>query len=614
MSDAVPLEELASLPSFHHPAASPTGEYVAVYYDVTGRNELHLIDVETGEMSQLSDGDVPRNARWPFRWAPDGETIYFHADDAGDEQNDVFAISLEGDVEPVIEREGQTILQDVSEDGRWLLFGNDGGDQMNLYRYDRHEGVVEQLTEYDKPAGGGSFSPDGERIAYTANETDDLENADVYVMDADGSNRRNLEIGDVGAEAAAADWSPDGSALLIGDNSEDRNRVGIYDLESGDLEWVSSGEYVESPVGFLPEGDELLVRRFRNAAVVPVVYGRSDGSSGRSAGDASGDGWTTREFDLPEGVANVPGHGTVVGDEREVIVTQETPTQRPTLLHYEVESGESTALLEPEYGDIDPDSFVEGEYFRFASHDGREIGAILYDSGERPSPAVVNPHGGPASLDLLDFGYRTQYLLAQGYSVLQVNYRGSVGRGREFKNLLIEDWGGGEQDDIAAGTRWLADREWIDEDRIAVFGGSYGGYSAYWQLVAYPELYAAGVAWIGVTDLEAMYDESMPHYRVGLLEKYLGTPEENPDLYRERSPVTHAENLEAPLLMVHGVNDSRVPLSQAEIFRDRLEELGYEEGQDYEYEELGAEGHGSTDVDQKIRSLRLVGEFLERRL
>jgi dipeptidyl aminopeptidase/acylaminoacyl peptidase len=164
-----------------------------------------------------------------------------------------------------------------------------------------------------------------------------------------------------------------------------------------------------------------------------------------------------------------------------------------------------------------------------------------------------------------------------------------------------------------------------------VFGGSYGGYSAYWQLVQYPDLYDAGVAWIGLTDLEDMYDNTMPHFKTELLERYLGTPEENPELYEERSPVTYVENLDAPLLCIHGVNDRRVPVSQARIFRDALDEAGYEEadngvastasradgdavGGDFEYVELGEEGHASSDIEQKKRAFRIFADFLDQRL
>jgi dipeptidyl aminopeptidase/acylaminoacyl peptidase len=111
-----------------------------------------------------------------------------------------------------------------------------------------------------------------------------------------------------------------------------------------------------------------------------------------------------------------------------------------------------------------------------------------------------------------------------------------------------------------------------------------------------------------------MFENTMPHFRTELMEKYMGTPDENPNLYEERSPVTHADNLDAPLFVVHGVNDRRVPVSQARIFRERLEELDYSEGEDFEYEELGEEGHASSDQEQKLRMFRLLTDFLDRRV
>jgi len=136
----------------------------------------------------------------------------------------------------------------------------------------------------------------------------------------------------------------------------------------------------------------------------------------------------------------------------------------------------------------------------------------------------------------------------------------------------------------------------VDEDRVAVFGGSYGGYSAYCQVLKYPELYDAGIAWMGMTDLEGLYEETMPNYRTEMLEYYLGTPDENPELYHERSPINHADSLSCPLLILHGENDSRIPINQAERFRNTLIGHGYEEGPegDLEYKELSGEGHGST--------------------
>ncbi|SFC34217.1 Dipeptidyl aminopeptidase/acylaminoacyl peptidase [Halobiforma haloterrestris] len=639
MVDSVddPLEELANLPTVAHPVVSPDGDEVAVYYDITGRNELHVIDAETGDLEQWSDGEVPRNARWYLKWDPDGDRVYFHRDEGGDEQNDIFAISRDGDVETVLEMDGQVTLHDVSEDGEALLVGSNRDGQMNVYRHDLADGETTKLTDYERAVWGSSFSPSGDRIAYSTNETDDFDNRDVYVANADGSDPGNLEIGDVGAESMPVDWGPDGDRLLVSDNTPDLGRVGVYDLADDEAVWFGGDEYEETPITFLPDGERVLALRTRDAVTVPVVYDLESGEG--------------RELDVPEGVTSFGriGPNDVCLDDDRLLLVHTTPTKRPELLVYDLADDGYETLLEAEYGPFDRDDFADAEYFTVDSdgvpetpaeavdHDPSEeleIGCLLYDSGERPSPPserssdedrdrsgrsplVVMPHGGPRGRDDKSFNLYVQVLAAQGFSVLQVNYRGSTGRGREFVERLIEDWGGAEQGDVATAVEHVLEtRDWVDEDRVAVFGGSYGGYSAYWQLVQYPELYDAGIAWIGLTDLEEQYETTMPHYRVELMEKYLGTPEENPDLYEERSPITHAENLSAPLLLVHGVNDSRVPVSQARLFRDRLEELGYEGGEDgdFEYEELGEEGHASTDQEQKLRTFRLLSDFLERRV
>ncbi|MXR50725.1 prolyl oligopeptidase family serine peptidase [Halovenus sp. WSH3] len=616
------LEELASLPTLVHPTASPDGDEVAAYYDITGRNELHVIDADTGEREQWSDGEVPRNARWYVEWGADGERVYFHLDDGGNEQNDLYALDREGNAEPVVEMDGQVALQSVGDDGETLIVGSSRDGQMNLYRHDLPTGETTKITDYERAAGSAQLSPDCERVAYATNESDDFDNRDVYIADVDGSNPRNLEIGDDGAESEPVDWSPDGDRLLVGDNTADLGRIGVYDLEADDVRWLGDGEYEEAPEAFLPGGDRVIGTRQRTAESIPVVYDLDTGEA--------------TEFDLPEGVADFGMAGDAVLDENRVVLTHTTPTTRPELLAYNVDTHETETLVEPEYGPFSPEDFADAEYFRIESdgvpespqaaiehdpYETLEIEAMLYDSGVRPSGLIVNPHGGPRARDTKSFDLYTQVLVSLGFSVLQVNYRGSTGRGREFVEELIDDWGGAEQGDVAiAAEHVLEEYDWLDEDRVIVFGGSYGGYSAYWQLLQYPDLYDAGVAWIGVTDLHDMFENTMPHFRTELLEKYLSTPEENPELYEQRSPVTHVDNLDAPLFIVHGVNDRRVPVSQARIFRDALEDAGYEEGDetgtdgDYEYRELGEEGHASSDQQQKLRMFELLADFLDRRV
>ncbi|MEF8780942.1 MAG: S9 family peptidase, partial [Haloferacaceae archaeon] len=283
------LEELANLPTLAHPTAAPGGGEVAVYYDVTGRNELHVLDAASGELRQWSDGEVPRNARWFLEWNADGDRIYFHLDEGGNEQNDVYAVDRDGAVEPVVEMDGQVVIGDVGDDGRTLLLGASRDGQMNAYRHDLETGETTKLTDYDRAVGGLELSPNCDRFAYATNEADDYDNQDVYVAELDGSDPRNLEIGETGAEAAPSDWGPDGDRLLGGDNTPDLGRIGVYDGREDAVTWLGDGEHEERPVAFLPDGRRVVGTRARDAITVPVVYDLETGEG--------------RDFDLPEGVA-----------------------------------------------------------------------------------------------------------------------------------------------------------------------------------------------------------------------------------------------------------------------------------------------------------------------
>ncbi|MEZ3117728.1 prolyl oligopeptidase family serine peptidase [Halobaculum sp. MBLA0147] len=616
MSDEEPddiLHALAELPTLAAPAVSPDGERIAYYYDVTGRNEIHLYDVETGESEQLSDGQVPRSVKAGFQWHPDGDRLFYHRDENGDEQHDLHVMTLDGESEPVVEVDGQLRLHAVGDDGETILFGSSHEGQMNLYRHDLASDETTKLTDYDRAINGAELSPDCDRIAFATNERDDYDNVDVYLADVDGSNVRNLEVGEVGAEAIPVDFSPDGDRLLFVDNSTDLGRPGVYDLETDDVTWFDDEAYEEGASHFLGDGDRFLASRTRDSVTVPVVYDTETGEG--------------RELDLPAGTTR--GVDTELADDR-ILLYHTASSTRAELVAYDLTADQTETLVRADYGPFDPEDFVEPETIRFTSdgvpetpaeavehepYEEFEIQGLLFDSGERPSPLLVNPHGGPRFHDMRRFNYRVQFLLSRGFSVLQVNYRGSTGRGREFVRELYEDWGGAEQGDVATGVEYvLEEYDWLDEDRVVVYGGSYGGFSTNWQVVQYPELYDAAVTSVGLSDLEDMYENTMPHFRTELMVKNLGHPEDNPELYEERSPARYAENLSCPLLIVHGVNDPRVPVSQARILRDALEDAGFEQGDDFEYEELGEEGHGSSDIDQKIRSLELLDDFLDRRV
>jgi dipeptidyl aminopeptidase/acylaminoacyl peptidase len=632
-------ERLEALPELKQATVSPDGERVAFYYTATGRNELHVLDLESGECEQWSDGKVPESNLWPLAWTPDGRVLYHHDESEGSERRDVYAIDAAGETEPVVETDGTTTIRAVSDDGETLLVRSNHAGGMDAHCYDLAAGEVTQITDADHPVWRPVLSPNGERVAYAARgvrdgvETDP-NNRDVVVTDTTGAVERRIELGEHGSSGAPAAWGPDGDTLLISDNATDVTCAGVYDLDGGDVRWLGDGEYVEEPECFLLGGDRVVVSRKRDAVTVPVVYDVESGVG--------------RELDLPPGVAHFGRRSTRVVDDDRILLVYTTPTRRPELLTYDLATDEYEVVFEREYGPFSPDDFVEPDHARIPSdgvpetppaaidHEPSEqfdVDTLFYDGGQRPSPLVVFPHGGPHLSDRLAFNARVQFLCQRGYSVLQVNYRGSSGRGRSFSRALHGDWGGAEQGDIATGVEKVLDEyDWLDADRVAVYGGSFGGFSACWQLLQYPDLYSAGVAIVPMTDLRDMYENTVEQFRSGFLSTHLGTPEENPDLYRERSPVTHAENLDAPLLLVHGENDPRVPVSQSRRFCDALRDRGLDvsvrdgagDGTgpdedvngdcDVEYHELAGSGHFGNSADGVPKPLALLDDFLNRRL
>ncbi|MFC3960332.1 alpha/beta hydrolase family protein [Halovivax cerinus] len=242
------------------------------------------------------------------------------------------------------------------------------------------------------------------------------------------------------------------------------------------------------------------------------------------------------------------------------------------------------------------ESPVETREITYETRDGRELTGTIYDSGVRPSPAVAMVYS--PILHLPD-KYETygQFLAKRGYTAFVPNHSLS----------------GMEEaiDEFADAGRWLKDRDWIDEDRVAVYGRSAGGHDVYFQLAKYPGLWAAGIVWAGVADMIPLLEWG--HIPDHVLRR-LGDPYENAEHWWDRSPITHFENIEDPLLVLHGTADEIVPTSQARLVQRRLHSLGFEEGEDFEFDTFAGLTHGDLDADGKYKKWNRIDTFLDDRL
>ncbi len=598
----IPLEELARLPSFYMPSLSYKRDKIAFYWDKTGQMELYVMDAEGGSVPrQVSKGQMPRDMRAGFCWTRDDKHIIFAKDKDGDEQHNIWELNLEtGEAEQLTDNpHAQEYPLEVSPDNMTLLVSSNKDGQMNLYALDIRSREYIQLTDYPNPVFRALWSPDGAKIVYIVNETDDLQNLDVYIMNADGSEKHRIIQMKVGSRDGVRDWSKDGRYLSISSDFSGTNRVGVYDLESAEIRWFTPEDGNQYPGTFSPDSSKVLSMNNADSAINTVVYNVADG--------------TAIPVELPSGMSYNPDW---IDDDR-FFVSITTDVTRPELRDYHISDGTSQVLLSADYGSIDPALFTSHEYVRYESFDGLQIPAIVYRPRDMEAgkqyPALVEVHGGPTGQFFRGFEPFAQFLADNGYIVIQPNIRGSTGYGVEFRDMARKDWGGADLEDVVAAANYLKALPEVDPERVGVWGGSYGGYMTFIAMTKKPEVWKAGVAWVGITDLLAMYEESMEHFKYFLREQ-MGDPVEDAELWRDRSAINFFHQMTGKLLIVHGVTDPRCPISQARIARTKLLELGKVEGEDFEYIELEDVGHGSQGIEEKIRTYKILIDFLDRRL
>lgn len=598
----IDVEKLARLPSFYLPTVSWSRRFVAYYGNQTGRMELYVLDLETENVEQVTEGEVPRSIRYPVAWGRDDRTLVVPKDTDGDEQNDLYLFDLQKRELTQLTNvpKKQEIPVEVSPDNQWVTMLTNREGQLNLYKVRLEDGEVVRLTNYPNPVFDAVWSPDGHEIAYVVNESKDLRNWDVYTVKSDGTDAHKVWSVKDGSQDEVQDWSRDGRLLAVTSDASGVPRPGTLDLSAGEVRWLGEAGIEEHAFRFSDSGRLLATVRNEESVLSPVVYDLEDG--------------VARPLRFPQGLAF--GSNFVNGDA-DLLTLYTTPTRRPELVLYNLRTDKMKVLVRAEYGEFDPRIFVDAEYVKYPSFDGRPIASIVYRPrdlrpGERV-PAVVYVHGGPTGQWFFNFDPFAQFMADRGYVVLMPNVRGSTGYGVEFRDLNRMDWGGGDLEDVTYGAEWLRKQPDVEGKRLGIFGGSYGGFMTYMAITKKPEYWKAAVPWVGITHLRKLYESDMEHFKYYFKEQ-MGDPDENKELWEDRSAVNFAQNMQAKLLILHGVNDPRCPIEQARIFKERLDELGRKEGVDYEYVELTEEGHGSTDIEQRVRVFRHLAKFFEKEL
>lgn len=223
-------------------------------------------------------------------------------------------------------------------------------------------------------------------------------------------------------------------------------------------------------------------------------------------------------------------------------------------------------------------------------------------------PVVVNPHGGPWARDSWGFNPEIQFLANRGYAVLQPNFRGSTGYGKKFWEISFKQWGLTMQDDVTDGTKWLIEQGIADKDAIAIYGGSYGGYATLQGMVREPDLYAAGVDYVGVSNLFTFMKTIPPYWKpfLEMMYEMVGNPVGDSVQFVQTSPALNADKIVAPLFVAQGANDPRVNKAESDQMVEALKKRGVV----VEYMVKDNEGHGFHNEENRFEFYRAMEKFL----
>ncbi len=263
---------------------------------------------------------------------------------------------------------------------------------------------------------------------------------------------------------------------------------------------------------------------------------------------------------------------------------------------------------------LNPEKMAEMKPIKYRSRDGLVIHGYLTLpaslKGKRPKnlPVVVNPHGGPWARDEWGFNPEVQFLANRGYAVLQMNYRGSTGYGKKFWEASFKQWGLKMQDDISDGVNWLIKQGIADPKRIAIYGGSYGGYATLAGLTFTPDLYACGIDYVGVSNLFTFIKSIPPYWKpyLDMFSEMVGDPARDKELFEKTSPLYHADKIKVPLLIAQGAKDPRVNINESNQMVDALRKRGI----NVPYLVKDDEGHGFRNEENRFEFYEAMENFI----
>lgn len=600
----IPIDDLYFTRSVSNASWSPDGNEIVFTTDITGRSNLWKVSSRCGWPIQLAQSD---ERQYGETWSPDGKWIVFQQDTGGNELWDLFAIPSDGG--NVINLTNTPDIREESPrwspDGKTIALNHKPKDATvyNIALLDWATRKVTLLTHESTPNHlwqSVAWSPDGETLYANRLEVS-FTDADVYAIDVATGKTINLTAHQGSVLNFASSLSKDGKTLLITSNQKGGyQNVALLDVATKKLSWVTDTKWEATSGDFSPDG--------KHFNYVINADGRTDVFLGDAATAKS------EKLSIPEGVnetAGYPSSFSPSGDR--LLFSHESSVQPGDYWVYDLASRKPKQLTFSAIASLSSAPRAPSRIVSYKSFDGKTISALLWIpfnlKRDASNPALVLPHGGPTGQWADYWSPRIAAFVSRGYICIAPNVRGSTGYGIEFQKANYKDLGGGDLQDEVYAAKFLEATGYVNPKKIGITGGSYGGFMTLMAIGKTPDVWAAAVQLFGIINWMTMLKHSDP-----MLQQYeqslLGDPVKDRAVYDAASPITYIHNVKAPLLVLQGSNDPRVPQEEAE----QVVELLKKDGKVVDAHYYPNEGHGFEKRENQIDSIRRTVAWFDKYL
>lgn len=600
----VPIDDLFYSRRVNSPAWSPDGRQIVFSTNLTGRMNVWKVQSDGGWPLQLTVSD---DRQFGAIWSPDGKWIVYNQDFGGSEYYDLFAVSSEGGA-PI----NLTNTPDISESGP--LFSHDGktiafeykpktASVIDIALLDWNSRQVKKLTNEqtkDHLWQLTNWTSDGKYIVASRMNAG-FDDGSVYRIEIASGKAEELTPHQGNVLFTASSASPDGKTVLVTSNQKGGyQNAALLDVATKQLKWITDTQWEASSGDFSSDGK--LATWTLNADGVTTTY-LYDVATGKSD-----------PIKMPTGLTSATGTPNSFSPDGKSLLLSHESSQRPSdFWVYDRASRKAHQLTYSAVAGLNPADLPPAQLVHYKSFDGKMISAFLWVpfnlKRDGTNPAVVLPHGGPTGQTVDYFNSFAAALASRGYTCIAPNVRGSTGYGIDFQKANYRDLGGGDLQDEVYATRFLIDTGYVDARKIGITGGSYGGFMTLMAIGKVPDLWAAGVELFGIINWYTMLQHEDP-----FLQQYektlMGDPEKDRGVYEAASPIKYIRNEKAPLLVLQGTNDIRVPKEEAE----QVVEILKKEGRTVDAHYYEGEGHGFSKRENQIDSLRRTVDWFDKYL